>query len=134
MRRALSIAALAITFLRAGNASAGDPDPWLGPDKAVHFVASAGISATAYAVGAALWPDRTRPLVLGAAVGAAAGAGKETLDLLGYGDPSWRDLAWDGLGVAFGLAAAWSLDLLLRGVSPEHPALGATSSALGVAF
>jgi len=52
---------------------------------------------------------------------AAAAIGKETLDLAGYGDPSWKDLAWDGVGMVAGLAVAWGVDLIARGVSEKHP-------------
>ena len=39
-----------------------------------------------------------------AAAGALlVGVGKELWDATGAGDPSWRDLAWDGLGVLVGV-------------------------------
>ena len=58
--------------------------------------------------------------------------GKELADLGGYGDPSWKDLAWDGLGMVTGLAVAWGLDLLIRGVSAEHPLFAGNRG--GIAF
>lgn len=130
MRRALAAFVACSVLAAAAPARAREPDPWFGPDKALHFGASAAISASGYGIGTALWPDRTRPLVLGAGLGAAAGVGKEVLDLAGFGEPSWRDLAWDGIGVVVGLALAWSIDLLVRGVSADHPAIGAASSAV----
>jgi uncharacterized protein YfiM (DUF2279 family) len=136
VKLALALAALVAVSLEAGPARASDPDPdpWLGPDKSKHFAASALAAGAGYALGAAVSSDRGRALVLGAAVGTAAGVGKETLDLMGLGDPSWRDLAWDGLGVVFGLAVAWTVDLVVRGVGPERPAIGVAPSALRVAF
>ena len=99
-------------------------DPWFGRDKAYHFAASAGISATGYAFGAALLFDaRGHALILGGALSLAAGAGKELLDLTGFGDPSWRDFTWDCIGNVTGLALAWSADLVIRGVSEKHPLL-----------
>ena len=112
-------------------ARAADPDPWLGRDKALHFTASATIAAGGYAIGAALFDARGHALIAGGALAAAAGIGKETLDLAGLGDPSWRDLAWDGIGMAAGLAAAWSVDLLVRGVSERRPLLLAPVTAPG---
>ena len=50
-----------------------------------------------------------------------AGIAKELADLSGLGDPSWRDLTWDAIGTATALAVSWSSDLLIRGVSWEHP-------------
>lgn len=103
----------------------GDPDPWFGKDKALHFAASSAIAAGGYVVGAALFDARGHALIFGGAAAAAAGIGKEILDATGSGDPSWRDLAWDGLGTVTGLAIAWGLDLLVRGVSRKHPAFAA---------
>ena len=68
-----------------------------------------------------MFDARGHALIAGAALAAAAGIGKETLDLAGFGDPSWKDLAWDGIGMVAGLAAAWSVDLLARGVSEQRP-------------
>ena len=45
---ALGLAA-AVTPARA---SAADPDPWLGPDKALHFGISAGLAGGGYALSA----------------------------------------------------------------------------------
>lgn len=104
-------------------ARAADPDPWLGRDKALHFAASSTIAAGGYAIGAAFFEARGHALIVGGALAAAAGIGKEALDLAGFGDPSWRDLTWDGIGIAAGLAVAWSVDLLVRGVSERRPLL-----------
>ena len=104
-------------------ASAADPDPWLGKDKALHFGASSLIAASGYTIGAFVFDARGHALIAGAALAAAAGIGKETLDLAGYGDPSWKDLTWDGIGTVAGLAVAWGIDLVARGVSERHPLL-----------
>jgi uncharacterized protein YfiM (DUF2279 family) len=126
VRRALA-PALALGFVLASRpARAADGDDWLGADKVQHFAASAGIAAGGYALGAALWDDRARPLVLGAGLGIAAGVGKEALDLVGPGTASWRDLAWDGMGVVLGVALAWSVDVLVRGVSERRPSLASS--------
>ena len=102
-------------------AHAADPDPWLGKDKALHFGASSLIAVGGYTIGAFVFDARGRALLAGATLSAAVGIGKETLDLAGYGDPSWKDLTWDGIGMVAGLAVAWSVDLLARGVGEKHP-------------
>lgn len=110
---------LTASVLSGGPARAADADPWLGPDKALHFSFSAGIAAGSYAAGIVLLGPRRDALLLGAAVTAAAGVGKEARDAAGYGDPSWKDLAWDGIGMIAGLALAVGIDLLVRGL-PSH--------------
>lgn len=123
----------------ASSARAADPDPWIGPDKALHFDASAGIAAVGYAAAAGWLTDaRWKSLAIGGGVALAAGAGKEVLDATGifHGDPSWKDLTWDLFGTVAGLALAWGIDLLVGGVNPDHPVLNApkTLSAAHVAF
>ena len=124
--RALTAAAIAIAIAvieAPAAARAADPDPWLGKDKTLHFTASSTIAAGGYTVGALVFDGRGSALLIGGALAAAVGIGKETLDLTGLGDPSWRDLTWDGIGIVSGLAVAWGVDLLVRGVSPRHPLL-----------
>jgi putative lipoprotein len=111
----------AAVLFAAPPARADDPDPWFGKDKALHFAASATIAAGGYTIGAAVFDARRDALLLGGGLAALAGVGKEALDLAGYGDPSWKDLAWDGIGTIAGLALAWGLDLAIRGVSDRHP-------------
>lgn len=98
-----------------------DDDPWWGRDKALHFGVSAGIAAGGYGAGAWVFDKRRDALLLGAGLAVSAGVLKETLDLAGYGTPSWKDLAWDGIGTVAGLAVAWGIDLAVRGVSRERP-------------
>ncbi len=121
MKSARILIATAALLALPSAASAADPDPWLGKDKALHFGASSLLAAGGYAIGAFVFDARGHALIAGAALAAAAGIGKETLDLAGFGDPSWKDLAWDGIGMVAGLAAAWSVDLLARGVSEQRP-------------
>jgi putative lipoprotein len=102
---------------------AAESDPWLGRDKALHFAASSTVAAGGYAVGAAVFDARGHALIFGGALATAAGIGKELLDLAGLGDPSWKDLAWDAIGTTTGLAIAWGMDLLVRGVGDKRPLL-----------
>ena len=119
----LVYALVAVTLFAARPARAADDD-WFGRDKALHFSVSAILASGTYAVSAAFFDARYPPLLLGAGVSLGAGVGKELADLAGMGTPSWKDLAWDVIGTVAGLAVAYGLDLAIRGVSREHPALG----------
>lgn len=121
--RLLIVTAALVALPSAARAADPDPDPWLGKDKALHFGASSIIAATGYTMGAFVFDARGHALIAGAALAAAAGIGKEMLDLARYGDPSWRDLTWDAIGTVTGLATAWGVDLAARGVSERHPLL-----------
>lgn len=118
---AIGIVVGLVASAREGRAE--DSDPWLGRDKALHFGASAVIGAGGYAVGTAIFDARGHAMLFGAGLALAVGAGKELLDMTGFGDPSWKDFAWDAMGAATGVAVAWGIDLLVRGVSPKHPLL-----------
>lgn len=100
-----------------------DPDPWLGRDKVLHFGASATLAGSGYAIGAPLLECRGHALIMGASIALGLGITKEVLDATGLGDPSWKDLTWDAIGTVTGLALAWSIDLLVQGISDEHPLL-----------
>ena len=102
-------------------AADSDPDPWFGRDKVLHFGASATLAGSGYAIGAPLFDSRGHALILGGSLALGLGITKEVLDATGLGDPSWRDLTWDGIGTVAGLAFAWGIDLLVQGVSDEHP-------------
>jgi putative lipoprotein len=101
-------------LLGAGTAHAADPDPWLGPDKALHFTISAATAATGYGTAAILTPDKRYRFLTGASLALAAGVGKEVLDFYGPGDASWKDLTWDVVGTATGLAVAWAINRIVE--------------------
>ena len=124
MRRSRSIAVAVLCAVVASSsrsAHAADPDPWFGKDKALHFAATATIAAGGYTLGAFVFDARGHALIFGASLAFGVGIAKEALDLTGLGDPSWRDLTWDGIGTVAGVAAAWAVDLVARGVSSTHP-------------
>jgi putative lipoprotein len=123
LRFATAAVLVAVALSSSSSARAADPDPWLGKDKALHFAASGAIAAGGYTVGAFVFDARGHALVFGASLALAAGIAKEALDLTGLGDPSWKDLTWDVIGTATGVAAAWAIDLVVRGVSEKHPLL-----------
>ena len=87
-----------------------DPDPWLGPDKALHCSLSAVIAGAGYTGAAFLTDDARLRLLAGGALALVAGTAKELADLGGLGTPSWKDFTWDVIGTAAGLLTAWLLD------------------------
>jgi putative lipoprotein len=95
-----------------------DPDPWLGHDKALHFSVAAAIAGAGYGLSALYTSDLRVRAAFGGGVSLAAGAGKELLDLAGFGDPSWRDFAWDVIGAVVGVGIAVSIDSAARGLHP----------------
>jgi putative lipoprotein len=108
---------LGLCFSPAARAqSVPDPDPWWGPDKALHFTFSAAIAGAGYGATAAFSEDRAVRLLVGGGVSLLAGTAKELLDLAGLGQPSWRDFTWDVIGCATGLVVALLLDVFV--ISP----------------
>jgi putative lipoprotein len=99
----------------SAQARAADPDPWLGPDKALHFGASAVIAGGGYAVGAFAFDDYLGPIVLGTSLALGAGVVKESLDAAGLGTPSWKDLTWDVIGTALGIGVSLLVHAALGG-------------------
>ena len=116
MPRIVAALLVPILLLVPLRAHAEDADPWLGKDKILHFAAGTTIAAGGYVTGILLFDSRRYALVTGGVLAAAAGIGKELVDLTGSGDPSWRDLAWTGIGAVTGLALAWGNDVLGRGL------------------
>ncbi len=80
-------------------------DHWFGPDKAKHFLASAFIETTGYAMMRGMQATRQQSLMAASAVTAAAGVTKELMDHRRGGAFSFKDLTWDALGgITMGLA------------------------------
>ncbi|HMI83015.1 MAG TPA: hypothetical protein VK550_02920 [Polyangiaceae bacterium] len=119
-RRSVLIQALALVGVTASplSARATEADPWFGTDKALHFAVSAGIAGAGYGVTTAFSDERWKAFAIGGGVALAAGALKEAYDATGHGDPSWKDLGWDVIGAAVGLAIAWGVDAGLHGGKP----------------
>jgi putative lipoprotein len=127
--------AFLLTFAMATSATSGawadDRDPWFGRDKALHFGVSVVLGAGGYA-GSALIVDRPwQRALLGGAFSLTIGAGKELVDMTGYGDPSWKDFTWDVIGTAVGVGIALLIDLTVfqHGRTKSEP----TSTKGGVA-
>jgi putative lipoprotein len=111
-------AAAAVTLLAASRPAhadpPSDPDPWFGPDKALHFGASAAIAGGGYALSAVFFDEYGARAGIGGGLALTAGVTKEALDAAGLGRPSWRDLAWDVLGAAVGVGVALTIDVAVR--------------------
>jgi putative lipoprotein len=112
MRRALALAGAALLLASSARAQqqAPDDDPWFGRDKALHFAASASIAVVVYAGASFHTDDRPTRIAAAATLALAAGLAKETWDLSGHGDASWRDLAWDVIGTTTGVLFAYAID------------------------
>jgi len=107
--------ASALLLFWPGNAQA---DEWWGRDKALHFTLSIGLSSGAYALSAPFTERREYRVITAAGASLAIGAAKEGYDAFGYGDPSWRDFAWDVAGTAVGVMIAYAVDSILA--DPPH--------------
>lgn len=81
--RALPLLLVLCSLGWSASARAADPDPWIGPDKALHFGASAGLAGLGYGAAALLWDDTGLRLGVGASVALTAGIAKELVDLAG---------------------------------------------------
>ncbi|HYQ43350.1 MAG TPA: hypothetical protein VER11_15320 [Polyangiaceae bacterium] len=113
MMRALAAPLVLALALVSRPAAAGEPDPWFGPDKALHFGVSMGLAAGGYAAVSPWLDSRAQRALAGGAFSLTLGAGKELWDLAGHGDPSFRDFTWDVLGTAAGVALAVGVDALI---------------------
>jgi uncharacterized protein YfiM (DUF2279 family) len=108
-----ALSALVLVTLLSTPARAADD--WLGPDKALHFGAGAGLATAGYVASAALVKDEVVRLGCGGFLALAAGLAKEMRDRTSGGDPSLKDVAWDAIGAATGLVVSYLVDRLVFG-------------------
>lgn len=117
---------VALLVLLSAPAFAQADDPWLSPDKGLHFAVSAGIASAGYASAALFTRDIHMKFGVGLALSLAAGAGKEMLDAVRPGSTSsYKDLVFDALGIATGLVISWLVDFLIEKFSPRPSVVGA---------
>jgi len=129
-------AAIAIAAAIAGfthTARAADPDPWFGPDKALHFGVSAGLAGGGYALSALVLERPWQRAITGAGFSLTLGAAKELYDLSGHGDASWKDFTWDVAGTAVGIGIALLVDAAITSSSGNSPS-SMRGSQLAIAF
>ncbi len=103
-----------------------------GTDKLEHFAANVAVTGGAWAAAGALDAPLWARVVAGAAAGAAVSLGKESLDLAGFGTPSFGDLAYDALGIGAGVGFALAAEAVLTrvGVEPRRGTASRYSAAL----
>jgi uncharacterized protein YfiM (DUF2279 family) len=78
-------------------------DRWFSQDKFLHFYFSATIAGLGYHVYAdQMKRDEGSGKVISVSLTALIGLGKEIYDQKKKNQFSWKDLAWDGLGIAVG--------------------------------
>jgi putative lipoprotein len=106
-----ALSALVLVALLSTPARAADD--WLGPDKALHFGAAAGLAAAGYTASAVVVKDEVVRLGSGAFLALAAGLAKEMRDRTSGGDPSLKDLTWDAIGAATGLVVSYVIERLV---------------------
>jgi putative lipoprotein len=129
-RLGVACALAAAAWLAPSRAFARDPDPWLGPDKALHFAISAGLAGGGYALSSLGLDERWQRAVAGSAFSLTLGAAKELYDLSGHGDPSWKDFTWDVIGTAVGVGVAILVDVAVSPGRSEHASVGVTPMRL----
>lgn len=79
------------------------PEPWFSKDKFLHFSASAALSGLCFHVYAArLQGDIETGSLFSVSLTGLIGFSKELYDESRGGTFSWKDLIWDGLGIAVG--------------------------------
>jgi uncharacterized protein YfiM (DUF2279 family) len=79
---------------------AGGGDHWFAADKAKHFFAAAFVQTVSFSALRAVGASRNGALAGATLVSAAVSIGKEWRDTkTPGGDPSLKDLAWDGVGI-----------------------------------
>lgn len=88
------------TFSMGGRPQAdhGDGDRWFAADKAQHFLASAAIFASDYAMMRGAQATRQQSLAAASVGTAIAGVTKETMDRRAGGEFCLKDLTWDAIG------------------------------------
>ena len=80
--------------------AAPSADGWFAADKAKHFFTSAFVQSASFSLLRASGVRRHDALLGATVFSAAVGVGKELSDMRFGGDPSLKDLAWDGAGIA----------------------------------
>jgi len=78
----------------------GSGDRWFAMDKAKHFFMAAFVQTLSFSAFRAVGLSYRHALIGATVTSSAVGIGKELYDLKTGGDASWKDLTWDGVGIA----------------------------------
>ncbi len=97
---------LAVCAALAAAAPASAADAWWAYDKGEHLLVTTAIASVGTTAPLPWVSSRWARLGIGFGLAVLAGAAKETLDLAGLGDPSWKDFSWDVIGAAAGALIA----------------------------
>ncbi len=85
-------------------------DSWFGRDKMLHCVVSAAVQGATHAALRAGGADYRLASRTAGVVTLTVGIGKELWDRKHGGDPSLKDLAWDGIGGTLGAVSLRQID------------------------
>ncbi|MDQ8164855.1 MAG: hypothetical protein P3A28_03740 [Gemmatimonadota bacterium] len=85
-------------------------DSWFGRDKMLHCVVSAAVQGAAHTALRAGGADYRTASRTAGAVTLTVGISKELWDRKRGGDPSLKDLAWDGIGGTLGAVSLRQID------------------------
>jgi putative lipoprotein len=88
-------------------------DDWVGPDKGLHFGASAGLSVLGHALALPLLESPLERATFGLIGSLALGLAKEFVDGVGLGTASFKDVTWNLAGAVTGALLAWTIDTFL---------------------
>jgi uncharacterized protein YfiM (DUF2279 family) len=133
-RRTLPLLLLAVAILLIAPRTARAQDDWFGPDKLLHFLGGFFVTSVSYTIVRAHFEvDHDQALAIGVGAAVVASIGKEVWDgLSGRGDPSGKDLFWDGIGIGVGVAF---VNLLREkadyGIHPDELVHGRVGLGLG---
>ena len=99
---------LVLAFRLGGHDEHPAGDRWFSADKAKHFFVSAFIQSASYSLLRTTDLSHRASLAGASALTLAIGVGKELHDRSGRGDPSWKDMTWNvvGMAAASGLLSA----------------------------
>ena len=86
--------------LHFGRGNEPAADRWVGTDKAEHFFMAAFVESASFSAVRFTKLSRSGSLVVATGVASAVSIGKEVYDATHHGDPSLKDLTWDGAGIA----------------------------------
>jgi len=112
---AIALSVASCSGVGRADPAAGQPDPWFGTDKALHFGVGFGLGAAGYGIGAAGFEDRLAAVALASGLVLGLGAAKEGLDALGLGTASYKDFIWTAVGGTLAIGVTVTFDVALRG-------------------
>jgi len=93
-------------FKEKYNSHKKNHDPWFSQDKFMHFSLSAAIPGfTYYFYACQMNKNKNEGKIISISLTALIGIGKEIYDSKTKGHFAWKDIAWDGLGLAVGYFA-----------------------------